>query len=133
MTALRNRITHVAPAGAADAGHERRALAVRMLDLTQNLVTLAARRDWPRVAHLLVARRALLERLPRELPGGEERECVLALRAAMAESDRTLGLLLAGAELRWPGGAVAEPHAGPGPGPGAGRATARAPGAGTDP
>jgi hypothetical protein len=133
MSAQGNRITRLVRAGLPDAVHERRVLAVRVLDLTQNLVTLAARRDWPRVAHLLVARRALLERLPRELPGGEEGDCVLALRAAMAESDRTLGLLIAGAELGWPGGSGVDPGAAPAPGPGAGRSRSRAPGPGTDP
>jgi len=115
VNARRNRITGIAPSGVPDAAQERRVLAMRVLDLTQNLVTLAARRDWPKVARLLTARRMLLDSLPCELPGGEEGECVRALRAAMAESDRTLWLLLAGAELHWPGDAAAPGGAGPGP------------------
>ena len=102
MNRRSNRITRIVSARPAGLTHQRRLIAVRVLDITGELVSHAARHEWRPVAQLMLERRRLLERIPQDPRPGGERECVEALRAAMDESDRTIGLLLAGAELNWP-------------------------------
>ncbi len=102
MNSHRNRITSIATIGFGEPDGESRLLGFRVVDLTRNLVTLVGKREWPLVARVLVERRALLERMPQRHSRPEDEGCLIALRAAMAESDRTVGLLLASAELRWP-------------------------------
>jgi hypothetical protein len=101
MTRGPNRITRFTPAGPAGLRHDQRVIAVRVLDLTHELVERMVLGEWPQVTRLLGERRALLERLPRTRPAGEDGDCVRALRAAVEESDRAMGLLLAGADLHW--------------------------------
>jgi hypothetical protein len=100
MTAGPNRIVRRVATGSAALGFERRLLAVRVLELTGELVALVARDDWCYVARVLIERRLLLERIADAPLPEDDRQCVSALRAAMAESDRTVGLLIANAEHR---------------------------------
>ena len=104
MMSPRNRVTGAMLSGRRGFSRDRRQLAVRVLDLTQDLVGHVARHEWQPVARLLAERRLVLEQIPAGLPWGEDDDCILALRAAMAESDRAVGLLLASAELSWPAG-----------------------------
>jgi hypothetical protein len=103
MNAQPNRITGISGI-LPDSRLDARYLAVRVLDLTRDLVGLVAQCDWTRVSRVVLERRRLIDRLPEQAADGNHEGAILALRSAMDESDRTVGLLLANAELRWPGG-----------------------------
>jgi hypothetical protein len=62
---------------------------------TQRLVDQSLRGEWGQVPATLAARRSLLADLERD-PGTDQRasDCLAALRASVAESERVLALLL---------------------------------------
>lgn len=103
MSPPRNHIRRAVLARSTGLTHDGRVLAVRVLDLTEDLVAHAARHEWQPVARLLLERRILVDRIPEDPPWSEVHGCTAALRAAMEESDRAVALLLARATLDWPG------------------------------
>lgn len=101
MKSHRTRVVSLSPTPHSGLSMPRRRLAARVLDATESLTQLAAHRDWHAVADLLAHRRALVAGLEAGRLGPDELQCLAALRAAVAESDRALGLVLADAALPW--------------------------------
>lgn len=102
MKSDRLRVLRVSPASRSALSMPRRRIAARVLDVTESLTHLAAHCDWHAVTDMLAHRRALIVGLHAGRPGPDELQCLAALRAAVAESDRALGLVLADAHLPWP-------------------------------